>query len=401
MRDATPVGLLTIGQLSGLTGVPVRTIRFYSDQVVDGRRLLEPAGRSAAGYRLYDLEAASRLELIRTLRELGIDLPTVARVLGRELTVAQVARAQAEALEATVRMLRVRQAVLRVVASRDTDWEELELMNRLMRLDASERRRILDGFVQRVFEGIEDEHRTSEQFAAMMRTALHDLPPEPTERQVEAWVELVELVRDEDFIARTRQMAAYGAAKRAKLDDAAWEADQKAFATVLAPRSEAAWSSGLAPDSPEGRAQAEEIFQEWAETLGRPADAAHRALVVEALTIMNDPRVSRYWQLVGIVGDKPSSRPRARRRTSRCGGWYRRWAARRSEARLGLGPGRAGLSRQPRLGGRRRLGPSAQVGLSSAQPRADGPPAYASVGGRRVRRRAAGAVSVGAVTLGP
>jgi DNA-binding transcriptional MerR regulator len=297
--------LLTIGQLSGLTGVPVRTIRFYSDQVVGGRRLLEPAGRSGSGYRLYDLEAASRLELIRTLRELGIDLPTIARVLGRELTVAQVARAHAEALEATVRMLRVRQAVLRVVASRDTDWEELELMNRLAKSDAAERKRILEGFVDRVFDGIEDEHHTSEQFAALMRTAFPDLPPEPTQRQVEAWVELVELVQDEDFIARTRQMAAYGAAKRARLDDAAWELDQKAFGAVLAPRAADAWSSGLAADSAQGRARAREIFREWAEALGRPADAAQLATVVEALTVMNDPRVSRFWQLVGTVGDRP------------------------------------------------------------------------------------------------
>lgn len=312
MRDTTgPAAgrrtsrLLTIGQLSGLTGVPVRTIRFYSDQRVDGRRLLAPAARSEAGYRLYDLEAASRLELIRTLRDLGVDLPAIAKVLDRELTVAQVARAHAEALEATVRTLRLRQAVLRAVASRDTDWEELELMNRLARLDAEERRRILDGFVDRVFDGIEDEHRTAEQFAAMMRTAFPDLPQEPTEQQVQAWVELVELVQDEDFIARTRQMAAYSAAKRARLDDAAWEADQKAFATVLAPRSQAAWSAGLPAGSAEGRARAQEIFRDWAQALGRPADAARRAEIIDALTTLNDPRVSRFWQLVGLVGDKP------------------------------------------------------------------------------------------------
>lgn len=302
MRDTT---LLTIGRLSELTGVPVRTIRFYSDQVVEGRRLLEPAGRSEAGYRLYDLEAASRLELIRTLRELGVDLPAIAKVLGRELTVAQVARTHAEALEATVRTLRLRQTVLRVVASRDTDWEELELMNRLARLDAVERRRILDGFVDRVFEGIEDAHGTSEPFAAMMRGAVPDLPRDPTEQQVRAWVELVELIQDEDFIARSREMAAYGAAKRAKLDDEAWEADQKAFATVLAPRSEAAWSAGLPADSDEGRALAREIFREWAAVLGRPADAEQRAHVLEALTTLNDARVTRFWQLVGIAGDRP------------------------------------------------------------------------------------------------
>ena len=305
MRDRTATQLLTIGQLSELTGVPVRTIRFYSDSRADDRPLLEPALRSASGYRLYDVEAASRLELIRTLRELGIDLPTIARVLARELTVAEVASAHADALEATVRALRLRQAVLRAVAVRDTDWEELELMNRLARLDAQGRKRILDEFVQRVFAGIEDEHGTSRQFADMMRNAFPELPQEPTERQVEAWVDLVELVQDEDFIARSRQMAEYGARKRAKLNDAEWQADQEAFGTILAPRAEAAYTAGVDPSSEQGRASAAGIFADWTAKLGRPADEAHRALILEALEVMNDKRVNRFWQLVGVVGDRP------------------------------------------------------------------------------------------------
>jgi DNA-binding transcriptional MerR regulator len=309
MRDRTATRtepqLLTIGQLSELTGVPVRTIRFYSDSLADGRTLLEPALRSPSGYRLYEIEAAARLELIRTLRDLGIGLPTIARVLARELTVAEVARAQADALEATVRTLRLRQAVLRAVAVRNTDWEELELMNRLARLDAEGRKRILDDFMDRVFAGIEDEHGTSAAFASMMRNAFPELPQEPTERQVEAWVDLVELVQDEAFIARSREMAEYGAAKRAKLSEAQWQADQAAFGAILAPRAEVAYQAGITPDSAEGRARATEIFEAWCAKLERPADDKHRALIIESLETMNDQRVNRFWELVGIVGDRP------------------------------------------------------------------------------------------------
>jgi DNA-binding transcriptional MerR regulator len=310
MRDRTVTRaeprLLTIGQLSELTGVPVRTIRFYSDSLADGRTLLEPALRSPSGYRLYEVEAAARLELIRTLRELGIGLPTIARVLARELTVAEVARAQADALEATVRTLRLRQAVLRAVAVRNTDWEELELMNRLARLDAAGRKRILDEYVDRVFGGIVDEHGTNKAFAAMMSNAFPELPRDPTERQIEAWVDLVELVQDEEFIARSRQMAEYGAAKRARLSDAEWEADQAAFGAVLGPRAAAAYTAGIAPDSAEGRALATEIFEAWCAELKQPADDEHRALIVESLDTMNDRRVNRFWELVGIVGDRPN-----------------------------------------------------------------------------------------------
>jgi DNA-binding transcriptional MerR regulator len=64
--------LFTITELARRTGVSSRTIRFWSDQ-----GLIPVARRSAARYRLYDSQALSRLELVRTLRELGIGLPEI------------------------------------------------------------------------------------------------------------------------------------------------------------------------------------------------------------------------------------------------------------------------------------------------------------------------------------
>jgi hypothetical protein len=66
-----------------------------------------------------------------------------------------------------------------------------------------------------------------------------------------------------------------------------------------------AYAAGIAPDSAEGRARATEVFGAWCARLGQPADDEHRAQVVEALETMNDQRVNRFWELVGIVGDRP------------------------------------------------------------------------------------------------
>lgn len=297
--------LLTIGRLSELTGVPVRTIRFYSDTAVDGAVLLEPAGRTASGYRLYPIEAAARLELIRTLRDLGVGLPTVARVLAREVSVADVARTHADALEATVKVLRLRQAVLRAVAARDSDWEELEQMNRLARMDAAERKRILEGFLEAVFSGIGPNDAANEQFAQMMRKAFPELPQDPTQRQVEAWVELVGLIQDDAFVARSREMAEYSAGRRAELPDDAWQREQDAFAAVIAVGAENAHKSGAEPDSPEGQAKLAEILAEWARRLDRTDSRKLHAKVLENMEVMVDDRVNRYWELVGIVGDRP------------------------------------------------------------------------------------------------
>ena len=64
--------LLSIGELASRTGLPVRTIRFYSDAGV-----VPPADRTEAGYRLYGPDALARLGLVRTLRDLGVDLATI------------------------------------------------------------------------------------------------------------------------------------------------------------------------------------------------------------------------------------------------------------------------------------------------------------------------------------
>ncbi|WP_425567921.1 MerR family transcriptional regulator, partial [Plantactinospora mayteni] len=87
--------LLTIGALGRRTGLPVRTIRFWSDIGV-----APPVGRSTSGYRLYDAGAVARLELVRTLRDLGFDLETVRRVLASGTTVREVAATHLRALDA-------------------------------------------------------------------------------------------------------------------------------------------------------------------------------------------------------------------------------------------------------------------------------------------------------------
>jgi len=134
--------LYSIGELSRRTGLSVRTIRFYSDSGV-----VAPTTRSPAGYRLYDLDALLRLELVRTLRELGMDLPTIQRVLDRELSLAEVAAAHADAVDVQIRTLLLRRSVLRAVARRGSSPEETRLMHRLTQLSGEERRRLIDDFV--------------------------------------------------------------------------------------------------------------------------------------------------------------------------------------------------------------------------------------------------------------
>lgn len=70
------MSLIKIGEVTRLTGVPVRTIHYYEQ-----RGLLEPAARSESGYRLYGLEEVARLKFIGRAKLLGLTLEEIREVV--------------------------------------------------------------------------------------------------------------------------------------------------------------------------------------------------------------------------------------------------------------------------------------------------------------------------------
>ncbi|WP_053057853.1 MerR family transcriptional regulator [Rubrobacter aplysinae] len=61
--------LMQIGEVSRLSGLPVRTVHYYED-----RGLLEPASHTEAGYRLYGREELAQLRFISRAKLLGLTL---------------------------------------------------------------------------------------------------------------------------------------------------------------------------------------------------------------------------------------------------------------------------------------------------------------------------------------
>lgn len=273
-------GFLTIGELARATGLTVRTIRYWSDEGV-----LPPVGRSAGGYRLYDAASVARLELIRTLRELGLGLDVVRRVLAGEATVAQVAATHVAALDARMRALRVTRAVLSTVARRGSTAEEMTLVNKLARLSAAERRRVLEEFVEEMFAGLDTTDPDVRE--RVRRGVAVDLPDDPTPEQVDAWVKLAEMVQDPAFRAHMRRTAEFNAADRGAGDP---DGATMWFARRLVELVRRARERGIVPGAPE----AEEVLRDL---LGD----GDRAAALERLRAAFDERLARYRELLATV----------------------------------------------------------------------------------------------------
>ncbi|MGP3990152.1 MerR family transcriptional regulator [Streptomyces sp. 3N207] len=286
--------LYSIGELARRTGLTVKTIRFYSD-----RGIVVPADRTPAGYRRYGPDAVARLTLVRTLRALGLGLDMIRQVVNRELTLGDVAEQHAAALEVQIATLRLQRAVLATVARSRPTPEEIERMHQLAQLSRTERRRLIDGFLDTVFAELD----SSPGHAAPRRSMTPELPDNATDEQVEAWVELAELSLDPDFRDHVRSAVATHAADLSESGSAPPRPDVVAIVRDLAT---AAVQSGITPESPQADPVVKALTAGCARTLGRLDDTEPHRWLLPRLEAANDPRRDRYVHLLAVINGWPA-----------------------------------------------------------------------------------------------
>lgn len=124
------------GELSELTGLTLRTLRYY-DQI----GLFSPSARTESGHRLYGTEDLSRLQRILSLKSIGLSLEEIRGMLhggseeaARTLEL-QIGRLRSE-LEARHRLLSELEEALRAAQTRRTmNAEELTVLLGAMKAD--------------------------------------------------------------------------------------------------------------------------------------------------------------------------------------------------------------------------------------------------------------------------
>jgi DNA-binding transcriptional MerR regulator len=270
-----------------------RTIRFYSDAGVVGE-----SARSEAGYRLYDGESVIRLGLVRTLRELGVPLATIQAVLTERTSVRQVAVAHVDMLEVQIRELRLRRSVLRALAKAETTPQEVILMHQIVSMSEPERQRLIDDFLQEAFGGVD----ANPEFVALLASMRPELPDDPEPDQVNAWVELADLVRDRDFRDSVRRMAQFQADQRAEGDDTGLHQD---LTVLVIEQVQAAIAADIDPASPDAGPVVDQLMDAYARTFSRSDTTSYRAEVLRRLQVAADPRTHRYFELLAQINGWP------------------------------------------------------------------------------------------------
>ena len=285
--------LCTIGEAARRSGVPVKTIRHYSDVGV-----LPPSGVTGSGYRLYSDGDLARLELVRNLRAAGFDLRTIRRMIEERDSPAEALKLQLETVDLQLRTLTRRRALLKS-ALEGNPGRYPDRARALGLLDRREREAFLGEHLERAMEGIPVDPDVKAWF---WRQAVSGLPEELTDEQLEAWVELAGLASDERFIEKIReQTRPFWEAAEGRLDHAGWdEATGEALRGAVA-----AVREGRSPSGERERRVVEGWLEAQARAMGRTGDPGFAAWLLAHCEQTADPRMERYWCLVSTLKETP------------------------------------------------------------------------------------------------
>lgn len=276
----------TIGELSGLSGVPVRRIRFYSD-----KGLLPPASRTMANYRVYSDADAARLALIQALRGMGASLAAIRGILARKTSLAELLALRLSALEAEIagkrRIAATLRAALRHPEPTPDDIRRLWTMTSLSNAD-------MRSLTERFFEEVTGDRISPEWKREALAAGTPELPEDPTPEQIDAFAELRAMLTDPALVASAK--ADSTTMWTADFDPAAYHAAaERIFAAIRL-----AMAKGETPDSQSGLAIARDWLDASAKAMKRAPDASFRDWHLDQYRRHHD-RALRYQQLLAVL----------------------------------------------------------------------------------------------------
>ncbi|MEU1985600.1 MerR family transcriptional regulator [Nocardia sp. NPDC019395] len=282
-----PSNVVSIGEASRRTGIPVRTVRFYCDEGILATR------RTTGGHRVFTPDDLDRLLLIRRFRALGLGLPAIVGMLADPRAVPAALAAERVAVEAEIGALTWRHAVLVAIEQADGNDRPLVLTRLAEVADRGAARTALIDFWRRILTPM-----PAAMFDDFVEMDIPPIPAEPSPRHVLAFAELVQLARSPELaVVVSRQL--WGA------DDPAIRS-KPALIEGLAPAYTAVANRIAAADPPDSGPELDMyIAAHAAARAGRDTPGFRRRLA-RGVPVA-DRTATRYWTLTAEVLGTPST----------------------------------------------------------------------------------------------
>ena len=285
-----------IGELANLSGVPIKTIRFYSDSGV-----LPPTSTTETNHRLYTDDDRAQLETIRSLREVGLDLETIKQLLRGTATPVAALRLHLEAVELSLRSLRRQQTLLKAALKHGSDGAMvfLQAARSHSALSARERQSFLNRHIDQLFTGVPADPDWLER---VWRGDLLELPEEFDQTQFEAWLELAALVTDPDFTAH------YNRVGREFWTQFPSDQARSQFMQAMNAHDRdtvQALTAGCQPGSARGQRLIRQYLEVHAKAFKARASRAFASRMLERIQRNADVRGERFWELVATLKRMP------------------------------------------------------------------------------------------------
>lgn len=279
---------LTVGELARDAGVSPQILRHY-----ERLGLLRPR-RTASAYRIYTNEDRARLDVIRTLRELDVDLATIGRVLRGATDLRATAELHVKTLEHQSALIRRRVAVLRASLRHagELDASRIQRLHSLARLERAEKARFVAEQLGK---------RMAEEGPPALRRVIVDaarieLPDDATIEQLDAWLELAELVSDDTFLAHYRAEPARTSAPSRVVREVQGEALR-------------AIQNGVQAEDHGARKLARRWIRGLARQQGRRDERAFAAEMLRAADSGRFDKEQRFWTLLATLRPEMAKHP--------------------------------------------------------------------------------------------
>lgn len=246
-----PSPLLAIGAVARLTGLSVKTIRYYADI-----GLAPPSAVAPSGYRHYAPEDVWRLEVIRTLRQMEFGIEEIRHILTGSRSVQDAIALHLDALNMQIdHLTRVRDLVAQMQAhGEDASMADLHRLGQVVSSNAAERQAWFEHAIRAM---VVDPTAPAAWQQHVLDGFMAYMPPDPSPAQAAALARLHALASDPAQVATSQAgMAGFWAGVRRGTVDVAWWQSEMA---AIGAQAQAALAQDADPESDAVQA----VVQHW------------------------------------------------------------------------------------------------------------------------------------------